>query len=125
MGRVGLDTDDMDDWAEPGLGLSEAEASALCQACGACCAYSAEWPRFSLETDEELALIPEALVDDPNGRMRFVDGRCAALDGTLGEHVGCSCYQVRPLVCRTCMPGDPECAIARDARGFPPIAAAA
>lgn len=25
-----------------------------CQSCGACCAYSADWPRFSLETEEEL-----------------------------------------------------------------------
>ena len=25
-----------------------------CQACGACCAYSANWPRFSTEDDEAL-----------------------------------------------------------------------
>jgi Fe-S-cluster containining protein len=27
-----------------------ASDEALCQACGACCAYSADWPRFGLET---------------------------------------------------------------------------
>ena len=99
------------------------EASRLCVACGACCAHDPEWPRFSLETDEALAAIPAALVDDDAGRMRFVDGRCAALAGTIGEGVACTCYQVRPLVCREAMPGDPECNIAREARGFPPIEA--
>ena len=30
-------------------GLSPEAAMMLCQSCGACCAYSAEWPRFSKE----------------------------------------------------------------------------
>ena len=41
----------------------------LCQECGACCAYSAEWPRFSTEDDADIARIPEIYVDDPAGRM--------------------------------------------------------
>ena len=42
---------------------TQLEASALCQSCGACCAYSREWPRFSTETDAELDSIPGELVD--------------------------------------------------------------
>lgn len=89
-----------------------------CQACGACCAYSADWPRFSLESDEELALIPEKMVADNLNGMRFEAGRCTALKGELGKHVGCTIYAVRPLVCRDCMPGDPECLEARFALGI-------
>ncbi|MVA73937.1 YkgJ family cysteine cluster protein [Agrobacterium vitis] len=95
-----------------------------CQTCGACCAYQADWPRFSLESDEQLAKIPEKFVAADLSGMKFeVDaagkGRCAALTGDLGKHVGCGVYDVRPQVCRDCMPGDPECKIARKALGFP------
>lgn len=89
-----------------------------CQACGACCAYSSEWPRFSLETDEELDAIPEALVAADLSGMKFEGERCCALKGELGKHVACTIYAVRPIVCRDCMPGDPECLIARAARGL-------
>ncbi|MCM2291855.1 YkgJ family cysteine cluster protein [Allorhizobium sp. BGMRC 0089] len=94
-----------------------------CQSCGACCAYQADWPRFSLESDEQLAAIPEALVADDLSGMKFLTDaagkiRCAALTGVVGQHVGCSVYTVRPQVCRDCMPGDPECHMARQALGF-------
>lgn len=94
-----------------------------CQSCGACCAYQADWPRFSLESDEQLAQIPEKFIADDLSGMRFeLDAkgqcRCTALTGELGKHVGCAVYDVRPQVCRDCMPGDPECHIARKAFGF-------
>ena len=89
-----------------------------CQACGACCAYSAEWPRFSTEEDAELDLIPEALVAADLSGMKFENGRCAALTGEPGKHTACGIYAIRPVVCRECMPGDPECHIARAERGF-------
>jgi uncharacterized protein len=89
-----------------------------CQSCGACCAYQADWPRFSLESDEQLAKIPEKFVAADESGMRFENGRCCALTGELGKHVGCGVYEVRPQVCRDCMPGDPECRIARKALGF-------
>lgn len=89
-----------------------------CQSCGACCAHDERWPRFSLETDEEIAAIPEAMIAADESGMRFEGGRCAALTGELGKHVGCSVYPVRPHVCRACMPGDAECRIARAGRGF-------
>ena len=90
-----------------------------CQTCGACCAYSADWPRFSLETDEEIAAIPEPMIAADESGMKFEAGRCVALTGELGKHVGCAVYAARPHVCRTCMPGDDECIIARQALGYP------
>jgi uncharacterized protein len=89
------------------------DASTLCQSCGACCAYSAEWPRFSLESEAALARIPPALIDDGRGRMRCEGNRCSALTGEVGKSTACSIYAVRPDVCRACLPGDPECLVAR------------
>ncbi|GJD48712.1 hypothetical protein OPKNFCMD_1436 [Methylobacterium crusticola] len=88
-------------------------AAFACQSCGACCAYSAEWPRFSTEEDEEIARIPAEFVDDAAGRMRCDGDRCSALSGTVGRTVACRVYAVRPEVCRVCEPGDPECLMAR------------
>lgn len=85
-----------------------------CQSCGACCAYSSDWPRFSMETDEDLDLIPAEYVAADLGGMRCEEDRCTALGGKLGVHVSCKIYAVRPIVCRTCMPGDDECLMARE-----------
>lgn len=93
--------------------LTEAEAQTLCQTCGACCAYSAEWPRFSLEDDATLARIPRAYVDDSDARMRCDGNRCAALVGEVGVKTTCAVYAVRPEVCRTCVPADDACLTAR------------
>ncbi|BBK43474.1 zinc/iron-chelating domain-containing protein [Allostella vacuolata] len=98
--------------------LSEAEASALCRSCGACCAYSADWPRFSLEDDAALARIPEALVSASRGGMRCEGDRCAALAGEVGVAASCSIYADRPLVCRDCLPGDDACLTARRRHGL-------
>jgi len=97
---------------------SAADLTALCRSCGACCAYSAEWPRFSLEDDAHLALIPPAFVDEARGRMRCTGDRCSALAGELGVSTSCSVYAVRPDVCRTCLPGDEACVMARRRFGF-------
>jgi hypothetical protein len=93
-----------------------------CQPCGACCGYSQNWPRFSTEEDEALALIPEAYVNARQSGMRCEADRCSALTGKIGEHTACAIYQVRPEVCRTCLPGDPECAMARRKFGLPILA---
>jgi Fe-S-cluster containining protein len=84
-----------------------------CQTCGACCAYSREWPRFSLEDDAALARIPARFVDDAQGRMRCDGDRCTALVGEIGVATACAVYAVRPDVCVACQPGDAECRIAR------------
>ena len=107
--------------------MSEADAeiaarASPCQACGACCAYSQNWPRFSTEDDADLALIPPELINERGSGMRCEDDRCAALKGRIGEATACAIYAMRPEVCRTCMPGDAECTMARKKYGLPVLA---
>ena len=63
------------------LGLSPAttDPDNPCQACGACCSYSSNWPRFTIEDDAALDLIPAELVNDRLSGMRCEGERCAAL----------------------------------------------
>ena len=90
-----------------------------CQPCGACCSYSRNWPRFTIEDDAALNLIPEKFVNERLSGMRCVGERCSALTGKIGEATACEIYEIRPDVCRTCLPGDPECAMARRKFGLP------
>ena len=94
-----------------------------CQSCGACCSYSSNWPRFTIEDDAALDLIPAALVNDRLSGMRCVGERCSALKGDVGKSTACGIYDVRPEVCRTCMPGDTECTMARRKFGLAALAA--
>lgn len=89
-----------------------------CTSCGACCATSSQWPRFTLEDDDQIALIPERLVAADLSGMRCTGARCDALAGDVGKATRCTIYQIRPDVCRACLPGDPECAFARRAWGL-------
>jgi Fe-S-cluster containining protein len=89
-----------------------------CQTCGACCSYSSTWPRFTLEDDAALDLIPPALVAENGAGMRCHGNRCAALKGEVGRATSCSIYAVRPDVCRACLPGDEACLMARSAAGL-------
>lgn len=82
-----------------------------CRACGACCSYAADWPRFTLETDAAIARIPASLVGTRG--MRCIGDRCMALEGEVGRATSCTIYDVRPEVCRACLPGDEACAMAR------------
>lgn len=93
--------------------MFDSDAEALCRSCGACCSYSAEWPRFSLETDAALERIPRALVADNGNAMRCASDRCAALAGVVGHATSCTIYAERPDVCRACLPGDDACLMAR------------
>lgn len=90
-----------------------------CQQCGACCGYSANWPRFSTEEDAALDAIPADYVNDRQTGMRCDGDRCTALRGVIGDTTACAIYDLRPEVCRTCLPGDPECAMARRRYGLP------
>jgi len=90
-----------------------ADANDICRSCGACCSYSADWPRFSLESEADLARIPPELIDEGQGGMRCNGTRCAALLGTVARSTGCAIYEARPDVCRACMPGDGACQEAR------------
>jgi uncharacterized protein len=92
-----------------------------CLACGACCSYSSDWPRFSTESDEVIELIPPQLVNACLSGMRCDGDRCAALSGEIGVATSCTVYALRPEVCRTCMPGDAECTMARNKFGLPAL----
>ena len=72
-----------------------------CQACGACCSYSANWPRFTTEDDAALDLIPGRFVNERQSGMRCDGERCAALSGKIGVKTACTIYAVRPGQCRT------------------------
>ena len=119
--------------AQPGLGSAERylmmetrnqnlDSESPCQCCGACCAYSENWPRFSTEDDAALDLIPPGFVNAQQSGMRCDGDRCSALSGRIGVETSCTIYAVRPEVCRTCMPGDAECTMARRKWGLPPLA---
>jgi Fe-S-cluster containining protein len=103
---------------------AESPCQSPCQACGACCSYSQNWPRFTTEEDSALDLIPEKFVNERLSGMRCEGDRCSALSGKVGIATSCTIYAVRPEVCRTCMPGDPECAMARRRHGLPALASA-
>ena len=90
-----------------------------CQSCGACCSYSADWPRFSTEDDEQLDRIPAELVAADQSGMRCEGVRCSALAGEVGKHTACGIYELRPDVCRACMLGGDDCLMARAAHGLP------
>jgi uncharacterized protein len=93
-----------------------------CLSCGACCAYSHDWPRFTTEDDAALDLIPAGFVNSSQSGMRCDGDRCSALSGQIGVSTSCTIYAVRPEVCRICMPGDVECEVARRRHGLPPLA---
>ena len=90
----------------------------------ACCAYSRNWPRFTTEDDAALDRIPEHYVNERLSGIRCDGERCSALVGKVGVATACGIYAIRPEVCRTCMPGDAECTMARRAHGLTPIGAA-
>lgn len=83
------------------------EQGSPCTTCGACCAYSFDWPEFSDE--DELDGVPESMCDCENGRMKCVGDRCVALVGEVGNAVKCSIYSSRPAVCRGFEPGTNVC----------------
>jgi Fe-S-cluster containining protein len=105
----------------PAPEVGPAAESGPCQTCGACCSYARTWPRFTLENEADIALIPEALVAADGSGMRCEGERCMALAGTIGVETACTIYAVRPIVCRDCLPGDDACTMARAARGLPAI----
>jgi uncharacterized protein len=93
---------------------------AVCRSCGACCAFSKEWPRFSTEDDADLDRIPAEFIDRRLGGIRCDGNRCSALVGEVGVATTCRIYSIRPDVCRACKPGDDACRLARDRFGLRP-----
>src|ERR1700730_5833223 len=92
-----------------------------CEACGACCAYSSNWPRFTTEDDAALDLIPPDLVNERLSGMRCEGDRCTDLWGKVGVATSCGIYAIQPEVCRTCMRGDGQRTMARRKHGLPAL----
>ena len=80
----------------------------ICQSCGACCATSANWPRFSTEDDAALDLIPPELVNTRSSGMRCDGDRCAALKGKVGEATSCGIYEFVPTSAGPVCPAMPN-----------------
>ncbi|NKJ97981.1 YkgJ family cysteine cluster protein [Rhizobium leguminosarum bv. viciae] len=89
-----------------------------CRSCGACCSYSSTWPRFSTETEAALDLLPAHFVAANEQGMRCDGARCSALVGRVGSETSCQVYDLRPDVCRACVPGDGACLTAREFFGI-------
>jgi len=100
-------------------GPSPAGAAAFdCRTCGACCAFSRDWPRFWTESAAEIERIPRHYRDGAAPRMRCDGDRCIALEGEVGHSTRCVIYADRPAVCRDCSPGDDACRMARAGLGL-------
>jgi uncharacterized protein len=88
-----------------------------CNACGACCAYAADWPTLTTERDRGPEGPPAAWVVD--GHVGWAGDRCAALEGEVGACTRCRIYPRRPEPCRACEPGSVSCLVARRLHGLP------
>lgn len=97
-----------------------------CVTCGACCVSF----RVDFSVHELLSnggTVPDGLtvaLNDTLCRMRGTDHsplRCAALQGQIGQHVGCAIYEWRPGPCREFREGDDACNRARERYGLMPL----
>ncbi|WP_035056792.1 YkgJ family cysteine cluster protein [Andreprevotia chitinilytica] len=103
--------------------------SEACLHCGACCA-SFRVSFYWAETDAaEGGAVPAELtvpVTPWRVAMRGTETapvRCVALQGEVGQQVGCSIYAARSSTCREFTAGDERCADARARHGLPPLSA--
>jgi len=72
-------------------------AENFCQSCGACCSYSANWPRFTIEDDAALDLIPAKYVNARQSGMRCDGDRCSALTGDVGCNMARRRHGLSPI----------------------------
>jgi Fe-S-cluster containining protein len=105
-----------------------------CQSCGACCCNTArnreaETLDYVEVTREDRLFVEDRPLlrrlgernEDGVWHLKLVgeEQRCIALDGDLGEGVGCAIYRMRPAGCRAVESGDEECLKARRHLGLP------
>lgn len=103
-----------------------------CVTCGACCAfYRASF--YWAETDIGGGTVPSVMTEKLNDFRAVMVGsqppkpRCIALQGTIGQSVGCSIYELRASVCRDFKVSwedgvhNPRCDAARQAWGLEPL----
>ena len=101
-----------------------ADLESPCRRCGACCAsYRVSF--YWAEAGE--GGIPARLTEQRDPWRACMAGtsepspRCVALEGTVGERVGCTIYAGRPSPCRELQVGDAQCAKARRLHGLAPL----
>lgn len=100
-----------------------------CRSCGACCASF-----VCVDTAPDSTLPPEdcweitrpksdggAYTVDRYIRRREEDFSCTALEGKIGERVGCRVYEDRPRMCRQFEAGSDRCHAVRRAYGIEPF----
>lgn len=105
-----------------------------CISCGACCCNYRVSFYWGEADDAPGGTVPAALTVQVNPLYRAMQGthpvatRCVALEGELGQTVGCRIYPLRPSPCREFgawqadgQP-DPRCTQARARHGLPPLA---
>lgn len=102
--------------------------SDVCQDCGACCAHyrvSFYWgesdahPGGTVPRHMTIPITPHRIA------MRGTEQspvRCMALEGSVGDKVGCAIYPLRSATCRDFAACTPECDKARGAYGLAPLA---
>lgn len=96
-----------------------------CQRCGACCAQFRVSFYWAEADDAPGGTVPLALTETVSPHTRCMQGtwsrnpRCAALQGQIGQQVGCGIYDLRPTPCRQLTAGDAQCLKARAAHGLP------
>ena len=95
-----------------------------CQRCGACCAHFRVSFYWGEADDAPGGRVPVALTRQVTPQLRCMAGtdakpvRCIALQGEVGQAVGCSIYALRSSTCREVQPGDAQCLRARAAFGL-------
>lgn len=106
-----------------------------CRDCGACCCNTVRnreagtTDYVAVEKDDRLYVEAREKLrelgtrnEDGQWHLKLVgeEQRCIALDGDIGEGVGCTIYKFRPRGCRRVEAGDAECLRARRAFGIHP-----
>jgi Fe-S-cluster containining protein len=97
-----------------------------CQRCGACCAAYRVSFYWAEADDAPGGVVPVQLTQTLSPHLRCMQGtsanqpRCVALDGVVGQSVGCQIYLQRPSPCHELSLGDPQCLQARARYGLPP-----
>ncbi|MFT3856017.1 MAG: YkgJ family cysteine cluster protein [Aquabacterium sp.] len=95
-----------------------------CQRCGACCATFRVSFYWAEADDAPGGTVPVHLTVPIGALHRCMAGtqrkpvRCVALEGPLGQQVGCTIYAQRSSTCRSVMPGDEQCLKARAQHGL-------
>ena len=104
-----------------------------CERCGACCCNSEpnrahrfrdyvevlETDRLWKRQDQLLSLAVLNPAGETHLKLAGREQRCVALEGRVGDKVGCTIYALRPEPCQSLMPGSVECLERRREKRLP------